>query len=306
MDRNQASSGSKLVGVNKDDWHNVSDAKKRKQIQDRLAQRSRQTALEVRYMMLRKPDILEEIVLIGYNIGKRLRDEKSRSSETSQQSATPADPTLSKSYAASNSNTTGVDIEEDTSFDPVACLDTFCTTMVLDNSNSTNSTGTLDITMNSSTCFGDMMPLFPLETPTTSDHSSCVCCSFRILPNLNHELPYKLTPITALYINGEVLGLSCCTSIPAKSKPAAPHVPLSLRPTPAQLFTFHLSGVDRFPFPKMRDNIISLSGFIDDEELCRDMMLMPTFSFTPGALPWNPKAWKVEKPFADKWGFLFR
>ncbi|CAG8970986.1 hypothetical protein HYALB_00007654 [Hymenoscyphus albidus] len=256
--------------------------------------------------MHQKADTLGEAKLTGYNLGKRLRDEKIRSSETSQQAATSADPTLSKSYAASNSNTMGVDIEEDTSFDPAACLDAFCTTMVLDSSNATNSAGILDTATDLSTCFGDMMPIFPLETPTTSDHSSCVCCSFRNLPNLNHELPYKLTPITALYINGEVPGLSCCTSIPAKSKPAASDVPLSLRPTPAQLFTFHLSGVDRSPFPKMRDNIISLSGFIDEEELGRDMMFMPTFSSTPGALPLNPKAWKVEKPFADKWGFLFR
>lgn len=124
-------------------------------------------------------------------------------------------------------------------------------------------------------------------------------------PSLALEVPYQLTLVGALFINGQILGLSCCTAIPAKSAPASPEVPLPLRPTATQLLTIHSPGIDRFPFPKLRDNLINLNSIIDEEEITRDLFLTPSFTISAGAQPWDPRAWTIEKPFADKWGYLF-
>jgi hypothetical protein len=116
---------------------------------------------------------------------------------------------------------------------------------------------------------------------------------------------YPLSFYGALYINGTYLRIPCSTVVPAKSDPAGPEVPAPLRPTELQLITIHPRWIDRFPFPKMRDSLISLSGVIDEEEFMRDLALMPSFEIIQGKAPWDPKAWKIKKPFAEKWGYLF-
>ncbi|KAF2684507.1 hypothetical protein K458DRAFT_418083 [Lentithecium fluviatile CBS 122367] len=116
---------------------------------------------------------------------------------------------------------------------------------------------------------------------------------------------YPLTFYGALYINGQMLGIPCSTVVPAKSNPVGPEIPLALHPTELQLITIHPRWIDRFPFPKMRNSLISLSGVIDDEEFVRDLALMPSFEIVPGRMPWDPRAWKILKPFAEKWGYLF-
>jgi hypothetical protein len=55
----------------------------------------------------------------------------------------------------------------------------------------------------------------------------------------------------------------------------------------------------------MRDNLINLHSLIDEDEITRDLCTMPSFTITTGMAPWDPKAWKIEKYFADKWGYLF-
>ena len=106
-------------------------------------------------------------------------------------------------------------------------------------------------------------------------------------------------------INGNILGLACCTVIPRRSAPAGPDVPASLRPTLLQLTTIHQPGIDRFPFPHMRDNVINFENIIDEEEITRDLCTMPSFTITTGMAPWDPKAWNIEPYFAKKWGYLF-
>lgn len=139
----------------------------------------------------------------------------------------------------------------------------------------------------------------PLQ-PATGQH-----ITYDHAPNLSFDVPFQLTLAAALFINGQILGLTCCVLIPARSSPASPDVPEPLRPTVLQLLTIHSTSVDRFPFPKMRDNFINMSSIFDEEELTRDLLLMPSLSITPGCLPWDPRAWKMEKSFAEKWGFLF-
>lgn len=149
-------------------------------------------------------------------------------------------------------------------------------------------------------CSGDhTLPVLSSESPST------YLSSVRQAPAITQEPHYPLTVLGALFINGQLLGMTCGAPVAAKSLPVSPDVPLSLHPTATQLLIIHFTGIDRFPFPKMRDNVINMSAVIDEEEFSRDLFLMPSFSITPGAAPWDPKAWSIEKPFADKWGFLF-
>ena len=100
------------------------------------------------------------------------------------------------------------------------------------------------------------------------------------------------------------MGLTCGTVVPAKSPPC-PEIPEPLRPTALQLTTIHARWIDRFPFPKMRDNLISLSGIIEEEEFLRDLFSMQSFSIQPSKPGWDPNAWSIGKAFAEKWGYLF-
>jgi hypothetical protein len=121
---------------------------------------------------------------------------------------------------------------------------------------------------------------------------------------LSYELPYEQTVIKALYINGDLLGLSCGTPLVAKSQPATPDMPVALHPTPAQIAIPHNIGFDRFPFPRMRDNAITFSSIIDVDDFMRDLFTQCCFTIRSGGAPWDPTAWRAEKPFAVKWAFL--
>lgn len=125
------------------------------------------------------------------------------------------------------------------------------------------------------------------------------------IPALSLELPTQLTVLNALYINSQILGLSCRRMSISKSSPASPLVPLPLHPTPNQLLNEHYCGIDLFPFPKMRDSYIILSGVIDEDDLVKDIFMGPSFTIAPGASSWDPRGWKIENSFAEKWGFLF-
>ena len=83
----------------------------------------------------------------------------------------------------------------------------------------------------------------------------------------------------------------------------------------------HIPWIDRFPFPKMRDNVISLSGVIDEEEFRTSLLSTPksslltpvvadlfttdSFVIVPESVSWDPMAWVVTKSFEEKWGYLF-
>ena len=71
----------------------------------------------------------------------------------------------------------------------------------------------------------------------------------------------------------------------------------------------------------MRDNVISLSGVIDEEEfrtslpstpksclltpVVADLFTTDSFVIVPGSVSWDPMAWVVTKSFEEKWGYLF-
>ncbi len=129
------------------------------------------------------------------------------------------------------------------------------------------------------------------------------------IPHLSsgETIPAEIPPsvFAALFANGEMLGLICGTTIPAKSTPAAPHIPASLWPTALQLTTIHTRWIDRWPFPNFRDNVITLNALFDEEGFLRDLFSMDSFALKPGKPGWDPTAWTIGRKFAEKWGFLF-
>ena len=117
------------------------------------------------------------------------------------------------------------------------------------------------------------------------------------------EVP--LTVYSALYNNGVILGLTCATVMPQRSKPA-PHAPRSLQPTKLQLEAVHLPWIDRFPLPRFRENFIRKEAEINEEEFLFDMFNLDSFNLRPGRQGWDEDAWVVHRNFASKWGFLLK
>ena len=84
-------------------------------------------------------------------------------------------------------------------------------------------------------------------------------------------------------------------------------LPESLRPTPLQLVHSHQRWIDRFPFPRLRDNLIVLKGLVDLDKFIKDLFGMASlsFRFELQRATWDPASWKIEPEFATKWGYLF-
>ncbi|RDW86063.1 bZIP transcription factor [Aspergillus mulundensis] len=88
-------------------------------------------------------------------------------------------------------------------------------------------------------------------------------------------------------------------------------IPLALRPTHIQKTTPHHPWLDFFPFPSMRDTLITASAglLFDDDELCHDLMAFWDTRNTQATLivwgaSWEPRNWEVSEAFARKWGWL--
>jgi hypothetical protein len=47
-----------------------------------------------------------------------------------------------------------------------------------------------------------------------------------------------------------------------------------------------------------------LGGVVDEEELCKDFFTMPSFTIEVGYASWDPRAWRMEKEWEGKWGWL--
>lgn len=118
-----------------------------------------------------------------------------------------------------------------------------------------------------------------------------------------------LTVFAALFDNGRFLGLKCSIVVPAKSQPLlSPElVPLSLHPTDLQQSMIHHLWIDRFPFPRFRDDMIQLSGVIDEEEFIADLFELESFEIVAGGAGWDPGAWRLKAGtvFTERWGWLF-
>jgi hypothetical protein len=88
-------------------------------------------------------------------------------------------------------------------------------------------------------------------------------------------------------------------------------IPLSLRPTEIQRTIPHHPWLDFFPFPKMRDCLITAAHLFDDNELCHDLMAFWDTRNTGATLlvwgqSWDPRNWEVTEGFVRKWSWLLR
>ena len=67
----------------------------------------------------------------------------------------------------------------------------------------------------------------------------------------------------------------------------------------------HLTWIDRFPFPRMRDNMISFSGVFNEEDFLDELFKRDSFIVKPSGVSWDPASWKIAKDFATRWAYLF-
>ena len=133
-------------------------------------------------------------------------------------------------------------------------------------------------------------------------------CPSQPFPPLSYNGRY-LTPnvsiIGALGICGSFLGIVCgMLDFDRSSRPTS-SVPDMLSPTPLQLSIPHYRWIDRLPFPRLRDNLILLASTIPLEELFMDFFTMETFTIDGRRAPWDPKGWRVSVAFLERWGYLF-
>ncbi|KAL2801805.1 hypothetical protein BJX63DRAFT_416573 [Aspergillus granulosus] len=88
-------------------------------------------------------------------------------------------------------------------------------------------------------------------------------------------------------------------------------IPIALRPTEIQKTIPHHPWLDFFPFPRMRDCLITASHLFDDDELCHDLMAFWDTRNTGATLivwgqPWDPRNWEATEGFVRKWSWLLR
>ncbi len=147
-----------------------------------------------------------------------------------------------------------------------------------------------------------------ISPPSTSVASSDSSRDSRLsMGSDNSLLNRRVSSVyAALFNNGTILGLRCGIQVPILSPPCTDKIPLSLHPTQLQMTVLHIPWIDRFPFPKMRDNAIthSCEGF-DDEDFFCDLFTDESFEIKPGSYSWDPEAWVMTDRFRTKWGYFF-
>lgn len=147
------------------------------------------------------------------------------------------------------------------------------------------------------------MPTYPQTPPTSQSPASNLSISISAEDcMMSHS---NNTVFTALFKNGRVLGIPCGTQMVWKLSMRGPEVPATLQPTMLQRTVMHTSWIDRFPFPRMRDNFIRLNGIIDEEDFLACLFDTQSFTIVPGTMSWDPEGWIIGKDFREKWGFLF-
>lgn len=111
----------------------------------------------------------------------------------------------------------------------------------------------------------------------------------------------------ALGEHGLMQGTTCLDSQQdARCPPEYLALPEALRPTPLQLAMPHRRWIDRFPFPRLRDNMILLSALIDLDDFVRDLFGTESLTLRKDCATWEPQSWVIGPEFSAKWGYLFR
>lgn len=150
------------------------------------------------------------------------------------------------------------------------------------------------------------------ENATNHAHLVNSCIGRSIVQHLSNDhslLSWPAWPIfAALRQHGLMQGILAGNCL-EEGKSLLPPIPLpeALKPTPLQLVKSHRRVIDRFPFPRLRDNMILLESIIDLDEFVRDVFEMSGLIFRSESwrATWDPDAWSLGPQFSRKWGYLF-
>ncbi|OQE25059.1 hypothetical protein PENSTE_c006G00110 [Penicillium steckii] len=87
-------------------------------------------------------------------------------------------------------------------------------------------------------------------------------------------------------------------------------LPVSLRPTEIQLKIPYHPWLDFFPFPKMRDNLISAGDKLDDAQFCVEVMGFWDISTNSCSIlvwgePSDPNSWEITEAFLKRWPWVY-
>ncbi len=131
-------------------------------------------------------------------------------------------------------------------------------------------------------------------------------------PLLRCKSQPMLDPLTkvimALNRNGLILDL-CCNGfkiITSLAQPPSSNTPAVLHPSALQCAVPHFEWIDRFPFPRFRDNAILMADSVDLVDFVSDFYTMKSFSIKEEGCSWDPNAWLVDPGFHAKWRLLFK
>ncbi|KAJ9646227.1 hypothetical protein H2204_000890 [Knufia peltigerae] len=269
------------VEIDSDSWSQVKDPKKRKQIQDRLAQRARRKRL-------------------AENRSQQQQQEHRQSHHRGQDIVPTAFQGALLNHQPEHLSRDNTGISTNKSSTPIRYGIITETSPRLSNIPVQPNFGQWSSSTTATTSTG----------PSTSTSSTTTTTNVTSTPpNIGTDqillTRHVSSVFAALHNNGLILGLRCGIQVPILSPPCTAKVPLSLHPSKTQMTVLHIPWIDRFPFPGMRDNVIRLSGMFDEEEFLNDLYQTNTFTILSESVSWDPGAWIMTKSFEEKWGFLF-
>lgn len=148
----------------------------------------------------------------------------------------------------------------------------------------------------------------PIIFPLSADH----CLITLVQYNVIRALVFNMAILSIL----DYLPPGCSDDLGVPSLEVTPvdKIPPDLQYTPLQRSTPHEYWISAFPFPAMRDSLISLSGQYDSRDLFQDLVQglyeglddAERRGFLVWGQSWRMHGWEVSEGFVSKWGFLLK
>ncbi|KAH7305235.1 hypothetical protein B0I35DRAFT_444193 [Stachybotrys elegans] len=149
-------------------------------------------------------------------------------------------------------------------------------------------------------------PSAPLRFPLSSDH----CLITLVQYNTMRAMLFNLSILSMM----DCVPLGCGRSlqIPNFGLTSPDKLPPDLQPTPLQRSVPHAFWIRTIPFPRLRDNMISMTDLYDSNDLMYDMVLGLYQGFDDAERrghvvwgdSWSADGWELSEGFVKKWGFL--
>lgn len=146
----------------------------------------------------------------------------------------------------------------------------------------------------------------PISFPLSADH----CLITLVQYNVVRAMLYNMSILSMMDHFPQQCGRSL--RIPCFGSITPERIPLDLQPTPMQESVPHAFWINAIPFPRLRDNLIIMSGKYDSDGLLYDLGqgLYEGFDdperrgFLVWGDPWRADGWEVSEGFAGKWGWM--